>query len=275
MATEEIDTKKVAMVINNDKTIGENNITFTESNFPSMDGINSSDSDELPIVYDAKVPVQSAVLNDYDIAQVVFTVGWDRTSATKEVSSVSDLIAAFEDESVKEIKLTSNVDLNTAVNVDRKMTLALNGHTLSASNDTTGDGVFRVKDGGVLTINGNGTIDGVGKNDYDMAIWADGGKVIINGGTFTNIGAGSEDHYDLFYVKNGGIVEINGGYFEAETPKWTLNSHDTSKGTFIVRGGSFVGYNPAESHTENPVANFVANGYKSVESNGVWTVVKE
>ena len=143
--------------------------------------------------------------------------------------------------------------------------------------DTEGAGVFHVVAGGDLTINGEGTINGVGNNDYNMAIWADGGKVTINGGHFTNKGATANvdpAHFDLVYVKNGGEVVINGGYFEDETPKWTLNSHDTLKGTITVKGGSFVGYNPAASETENPVANFVADGYEVVESEGIYTVQK-
>ena len=156
---------------------------------------------------------------------------------------------------------------NGGIVVNADTTINLNGKTVSALSDTFGDGVFHVVSGGVLTINGEGTIDGVGNNNYSMAIWADGGKVVINGGTYTNVGAGEEDHYDLIYAKNGGSVEINGGTFTCQTPFWTLNKNDQTNGTITVKGGTFTGYNPSVSNTENPTANFVATGYE-VEQSG-------
>ena len=150
---------------------------------------------------------------------------------------------------------------NGGIVVNADTTINLNGKTISAPSDTAGDGVFHVVAGGVLTINGEGTIDGVGNNNYSMAIWADGGEVVINGGTYTNVGAGADNHYDLIYAKNGGSVEINGGTFTCQTPFWTLNKNDKTNGTITVKGGTFTGYNPSVSNTENPTANFVAAGY--------------
>ena len=154
----------------------------------------------------------------------------------------------------------------------------LNNKTISAIDDTAGDGVFHVVAGGSLTIDGNGCINGVGNNNYNMAIWADGGNVTINNGKFTNIGATADTdptHFDLIYAKNGSVVEINGGYFECETPKWTLNSHDTNKGTFIVKGGTFYKYDPSNAETEpGGIVNFVAPGYKVIKDGNLYTVVK-
>jgi hypothetical protein len=183
---------------------------------------------------------------------------------------------------VKVEKLTEDKIVETAVEVKEAIAINLGGKTISCPEDTTGDGVYHVVPGGALTINGEGVINSVGKNDYSMAIWADGGRVEINGGAFTNVGAkefASEidgEHFDLIYVKNGGYVEINGGYFECETPKWTLNNHDTKPGTIIVKGGTFKGYNPAESHTEpgnRPVC-FVAEGYKVIQEGDLFKVVR-
>ena len=42
---------------------------------------------------------------------------------------------------------------------------------------------------GTLTLNGKGVINGVGNNDWNMALWAkDNGKIVINDGYFTNTG---------------------------------------------------------------------------------------
>lgn len=167
----------------------------------------------------------------------------------------------------------------TAQEITHSMILNLNGHSVSIPEDPEGNGVFWVKDGGSLTINGDGVINGVGKNDYNMAIWADGGNVVINGGTFTNVGAFAEDtadHFDLIYAKSGGVVEINGGTFICATPKWTLNNNDKNPGTFIVKGGTFVGFDPSATDTEpGGVTNFVAPGYKVVVEGNNYSVVPE
>ncbi|MBE6768495.1 MAG: hypothetical protein E7549_06230, partial [Ruminococcaceae bacterium] len=164
-----------------------------------------------------------------------------------------------------EVTLERDLVTDKAITVNTAVVLNLAGYSISATElDTVGDGVFYVPAGGDLTINGEGVINGVGGNNYSMAIWADGGKVTINGGTYTNVGAGDDDHYDLIYVKNGGEVVINGGTFIAHTPVWTLNSHDTLKGTFTVNGGKFYKYDPANNITENPTKVWVADGFDTV-----------
>ena len=193
----------------------------------------------------------------------------------------------------KEVTIISNKILESdtvyekAEVIKEKIVLDLNGKTVKTTDDA-GDGVFRVQSGGLLIIDGKGTVDGVGTNPegYHMAIWADGGKVIIKDGIFTNKGAkggATADQYDLMYVKGEGVLEIDGGFFDCETPRWTLNINNASKGSIIVRGGTFVNYNPAKSCTDekgkNIPSNFVAEGYTVVsekKSNGdVWyTVVK-
>ena len=42
-----------------------------------MDGANATNTDELAITYDAKVPAQATELNGAVVANVVFTIGWD------------------------------------------------------------------------------------------------------------------------------------------------------------------------------------------------------
>lgn len=180
---------------------------------------------------------------------------------------------------VKSVILVENIINPTAEEINTPVALDLNGHTISIPDDTDGSGVYHVTAGGKLTISGNGIIDGVGKNDYNMAIWADGGDVTINGGTFTNKGAKADvdpSHFDLIYAKNGSIVEINGGEFICETPQWTLNNNDSKPGQFIVKGGRFFQFDPSNTKTE-PVGannNFVAEGYKVVQDGDWFTVVK-
>ena len=178
------------------------------------------------------------------------------------------------------ITVLNDIATDAAFVITKKVTIDLNGKTIAATQaDTEGNGVFWVKAGGELTLNGEGTINGVGGNPYNMAIWANGGKVTINGGTYTNVGAQDSgpdgDHFDLIYVKNGGDVEINGGTFKCQTPKWTLNSNDIQKGTIVVKGGTFYQFNPSDCTTEGAATNFCADGYAAELNNeGYYVVAK-
>ena len=179
---------------------------------------------------------------------------WGRCDAVASIGSngyatLADAIAAAEAGDVITLLAEINLDAN-GVLVDKKVTIELNGQTVNSLGD-----VFVVVAGGELTINGNGYVnaetDGIGSS---CAVWANGGKVIINGGTYTCGGdsrADSDPDYkshqnDMIYVK-GGSVEIYGGYFAPAKNVWALNINDTVGGTLLVYGGQFEGYDPASN----------------------------
>ena len=178
-----------------------------------------------------------------------------------------------------EINIVENIDASNAFVITADTTITNEG-IITISKDTVGDGVFKATSG-TLTLNGKGAINGLGENPYSMAIWAtDNGKVIINDGYFTNVGAKSEtdgEHFDLIYASVNGQVEINGGEFKCETPKWTLNIKDANRDTasIVVKGGKFHGFDPSNCLTEGEGTNFVAEGYKVVETDGIFEVIPE
>lgn len=175
------------------------------------------------------------------------------------------------------VKIDNDVDAPTGYTVSADITIINNG-VLSISEDVVGDGVFKVTSG-TLTLEGNGTINGVGNNGWNMAIWAaKNGKVIINDGLFTNEGATDESdptHFDLIYASGNAQIEINGGEFKCQTPKWTLNVKDADRATakIVVKGGKFHGFDPRVG--QNGDEGYVAEGYKVIEEDGIYTVVKE
>lgn len=198
------------------------------------------------------------------------------------VSSEAELREAVSSASANDvIKLNKDIDLSTKITINSKIKVDLNGKTLTATEDTAGDGIFYVVKDGELTIEGKGTVNGVGNNKWNIGIFADGGQVIINDGTFTNVGAQDngpdKDHFDLIYAKNGGSVVINGGTFICQTPAWTLNLHDGTResSSIEVKGGSFKEFNPANNLAEGPNTNFVADGYKVQFGSDYYTVVAE
>ena len=93
----------------------------------------------------------------------------------------------------------------------------------------------------------------------------------------------------MFNVQAGTLV-VNGGFFECAPDigthdyRYLLNCIDENykNGTadIIVKGGTFVNFDPSDNAAEGAGTNFVAKGYKVVsetQSNGdIWyTVVAE
>lgn len=158
--------------------------------------------------------------------------------------------------------------------------LDLNGYTFKNENGTALD----VR--GSLTINGSGQVlcDGPVGEAYAAVFVQDGGKVVINDGYYYSnngnsciyVQAGDKTGHTitiggeakpLYY--GGGIVEINGGVFEAQANKFVLNQNDYIENDccFSVKGGIFVGFNPADvNECHGKVTSFVAEGYRSVKT---------
>lgn len=172
--------------------------------------------------------------------------------------------------------------------------LNLNGKKFSNGNGLK-DNKAALQVHGDLTINGDGEVYCEGGADNNAIIVEQGGHLVINGGTY-NVGANTnsgKSNATIFvmgpdkYGRNGS-VEINGGVFMAEagsdsdaTPAtpFVLNQHDDiTVNCFSVKGGTFVGFNPASvNEAHGAITSFVAEGYKSVETtyNGkqAWEVV--
>ena len=209
---------------------------------------------------------------------VMTPVAEDQVDTAVKVSTAEELAEIFA--TGGKVKIEADIDMPTAIIVKTDTTLDLNGKEITVKEDTEGEGVFKVVDG-TLTIDGEGVINGLGKNDWSISIWAtENGKVIINNGYFTNVGAQSvedSEHFDLIYASGNGQIEINGGEFKCETPKWTLNIKDKNRATasIVVKGGKFHGFDPSNAETEGPGTNFVAPGYKVVEEAGIFTVIAE
>ena len=195
-------------------------------------------------------------------------------ASAESVEELAEAIAAG-----GQVNIAQDIDAPTGFEVNTD-TVITNNKVISISEDTEGNGVFTITNG-TLTLEGKGTINGLGKNDWSMAIWAkENGKVIINDGYFTNEGATAEvdpTHFDLIYASGNGQIEINGGEFKCETPEWTLNIKDKDRATanIVVKGGKFHKFNPADCDVEGAHTNFVAPGYKVVETNGIFEVMPE
>ena len=193
------------------------------------------------------------------------------------------------------ITLLKDVTVEIGVSVEKALTLDLNGFDIVSASTQPNTALIKV-DGTAasLVITGNGTINSASQgNDYSMALWArNGGKITINGGTYTNLGAKSmEDattynNNELIYASGeGSSIEINGGTFIGNTENekygagFTLNQHDATynagKCSIVVKGGTFVSFNPADNASEGANTNLVADGYVSVAIGENFVVMPE
>lgn len=149
--------------------------------------------------------------------------------------------------------------------------------------------VIEVRNGGSVDISGNLTFDAKGGSMANNAIKITNGTANIHSGYFhTAGGTPKESTSECIYVAAEYLasakanLNIYGGVFECDgDATYLINCKDEyrSKCAIKIMGGIFVGFNPADNTAEGAHTNFVAPGYKSVETtyNGkqAWKVVKE
>ena len=151
----------------------------------------------------------------------------------------------------------------------------------------TGDGIFDLEEGSELIINSDGTIENdvdetdgsITKLGYIFRLEDNSKLTLLSGNYYAGLtivqAAGTSEakiysgNYDVYlYYSNGSQYVLN--YIDA----------DKETAEIIVYGGSFVNFDPSHSTSENPAANFVAEGYKVIETTGenetpIYTVVPE
>ena len=184
-------------------------------------------------------------------------------------SSLQTAIEASED-ATKEITILKDMEVSQlTVYSENKVTINLNGKNVNITGyepNCTGVDI----NGGSLTIKGSGS-------------FGDSAQKNVNPLFYVNVGASLTIEGDASYYSANvcayayhwnSEIYINGGkWYGSET--YTLNKYNPNQEAIIsVTGGEFYKYNPAASHSENPVANFVADGYGVVKDGDWYRVVK-
>ena len=189
--------------------------------------------------------------------------------------TISDKIEIKEVEDNAEARVT--ITKPTTLNLDAKIVTPDN-----MGNNNTNFCALIVDADTTINAGENGGID-TGKNGgYGINV-RNGATLTINGGSYYGGGTAVQ-------VQKGTLI-INGGTFACEpydNPvygyKFLINCIDSAwkDGTakVIIKGGTFINFDPSDSASENPHGNFVADGYKvtsATQANGdVWyTVVAE
>ena len=161
-----------------------------------------------------------------------------------------------------EVVLINEVETTKPIVINKEVTLDLNGKTIYNGTDIWNEAesawsLISVRDGGNLTIKGNGTVKAMANDCYAIDV-QDGGNVTIEDGKYVgNISA--------VYVYEGKAT-INGGDYsiqqlsEHNDYRFTLNCWDANyvAGTakIIVNGGTFMEFDPANNLAEGPNTSF-------------------
>ena len=174
---------------------------------------------------------------------------------------------------------------------DGKIVLDMNGQTVSyvPSKSNEALGIIDIAGTATVTVTGNGSFDYT--NEYYHSSYNEHGYIFrVQGNANLTIENG-DFHAVMTCVQVGqkdpntvATATIAGGTYSADVlyndTYWHLNLIDYNAAKpeednpdrIIVTGGTFVNYDPSQSKTENPVANFVADGYTVVQNGEKYVV---
>ena len=163
----------------------------------------------MTLVLVCALPIWAAFVTSGDVTNPLLTTA-DATEPLKleEVSTADDLRAKIT--AGNSVKLTKNIDINTALNVTSTLTLDLNGCTLRMTGNTS---VFYVYNNATLTIQDSsaaksGTITGGNAGDGGGVYIEAYATLEMTGGCIT--GCRAEDGGGV-YIDNNATLKMTGG----------------------------------------------------------------
>ena len=242
----------------------------------------------MTLVLVCALPIWAAFVTSGDVTNPLLTTA-DATSppVPVKVSTAADLQSNID--AGNSVKLTKNIDINTALNVTSTLTLDLNGCVLRMRG--TGS-VLKVSDRATLTIqdssaNGTGTITG-GNAEYGGGVYVDNSATLkMTGGCITGChasrGGGGIFSYENLYMSGTAKIEkctSNGGsddaiwnaggniYADGGTVDGMVNNQGTikrSEGAAAVTVFNGTVYNRSAGKIEAGISG-IYNG--TVENNG-------
>lgn len=213
--------------------------------------------DEQPVSSETNLLEESEPAEDEPKAEMVAEV------EGKQYETLEAAIEAAQDKDT--LTLLSNVSLRDHIIIrDKQITIDTAGYDVVYTADASHtEAVIDLNDNADVVITGNGTFtfddDYLEYNTIGYIFrLQDSAKLTIENGTY---------YAGLTCVQAGdnAVAMIKGGTFRAssawEGVYWLLNLIDNSEAKIIVTGGIFENYDPSHSKTENPEANFCAEGY--------------
>lgn len=227
-----------------------------------------------------------------EINKVGTDLGFDGGNGTKEypflIKDEAQLMKIAEAKKNGFYKLTENIVVTKTAKINSDVTLDMNKKTISNTTDiwdkeTSNWSLLSVREGGKLTVNGNGTFIAKENDCYAIDLNGMGVSAVIEDGTIIG-------NVHAVYVHDG-ILEVKGGTFsvlqkypgEGKEDEFVLNCLDESRvaGTAVIKvsGGTYANFNPGNCKAEGEGTNFLVDGYEATpaEKDGItwYTVTKK
>ena len=200
----------------------------------------------MTLVLVCALPIWAAFVTSGDVTNPLLTTA-DATEPLKleEVSTADDLRAKIT--AGNSVKLTKNIDINTALNVTSTLTLDLNGCTLRMTGNTS---VFYVYNNATLTIQDSsaaksGTITGGNAGDGGGVYIGDNsseGHLVMTGGTIT----GCVIDPSRGGRRGGGVFVFKGSFTMSGTARITNCTAVWGGGVVVHTGSSTFTMNGGE-----------------------------
>lgn len=172
------------------------------------------------------------------------------------------------------VQLLTDVLQNSEVCINKDITLDLNGKKIYNTKDIWADSVValvNVTNNANVTITGNGEITAKENDCYAINL-VSGTLTIENGNIVGNVSA---------VQVQAGHLYIKGGTFSL-LQKWENKStylinmidkaYQDGSARATITGGTFVDYEPSQSTSEHPNANFVPTGYNVTQDGNSYVV---
>lgn len=184
-------------------------------------------------------------------------------SKIKAYSKLAEAVAAAEDGQT--VRLLADVEQNTQLDIDKSITLDLNGKTIKNTVDIWGDdtnAILSIKGGAKVTITGNGVIDAKENDCYTINVVK--GDLTIENGTFYG-------NVSVVQVQEG-TLSVKGGTFDLHqkwegSSKYLINCIDKAyvdgSANVAISGGTFVDFDPnvsPEQKVDGKTSSFAAPG---------------
>lgn len=203
------------------------------------------------------------------------------------------LAAARADDTIELVKSVTARNENTYEGrnvITKNMVMNMGDSVITFRNDATNDNMINISalylmsGGTTLTLNANN--GGIDSDFYGIVVGASSNEeqdhLIINGGTYQ---AGSVVQVQKGTVTiNGGLFDGRNIYGDTKEASYLLNCIDEAykDGTakIIVKGGTFINFDPSNNRSEGAGTNYVPEGYyvdsEKKEDGNIWyTVIQE
>ncbi len=237
-----------------------------------------------------KVTISGGTFNG-NVVNTVGTVTFENESYKlngKYVVYTADALreAVKSDSHISTVTLGADIKcLAARIDVERDITIDLNRKEMSSTAACKNGSVFNVASGKV-TIQ-NGTLIGIEgetgqaapyNKECDVVTVRSGATATLKNVTITVNSKQGACVYAFdgakVYIQSGTYINNATGTGANGECRMLVNQADGTKQAIFISGGTFHGANPADGDNSDTPTTFLADGYKSIESDNVWTVSK-